>query len=56
MRTITVMPDGKTEEWESTVNLRFIERFFIPVKILQQLWISNTGEQKWIDVPTEKEE
>lgn len=47
---------GQGEVWQASMQLRFVERFIIPQKVLQQLWISSLGNRKWIDVPTEKEE
>lgn len=53
------------ETWQASVRLRFVNRnvqsdniHLLPSKtekILQQLFVSNLGNRKWEDVPTETE-
>lgn len=56
MKVIIIGDQKPPEIWQPSVQLRFVERFIIPQKVLQQLHTSNLGNRKWIDVPTEKEE
>lgn len=48
------------ETWHASVQLRFEERFVAihgsRIRILQQLFVSNSGNKEWRDVPTVKEE
>ena len=39
-----------SEYWSQTTMLRWSEQ-----KVLQQMWRSNIGNEKWEDVPTETE-
>lgn len=64
------MPDdnhviAKRGSWQATPQLRFVDRpvqlgeFYDPsgitVRVLQQIWANEYGDQEWHDVPIEDE-
>jgi len=49
--------EGSTEQWFPVLGFRWLEteRYGYSFKTLQQQHLSNTGKEKWVDIPTVKE-
>jgi hypothetical protein len=55
--------DTRIEYWQPTMGLRWCKKThpnnhiaYRHETVLQQRWINNKGEEKWIDVPLHEEE